>query len=297
MPSKRQRQLARLRAQRQEEMRRRRVQARRRRAILITASALAVFGVLAVVLLFVVVLHKSKAAAKPTDLSATPACGAVAPPAPAIQTFPAEPPVTIDTKSEYTMTLNTSCGNIIVALDAPKAPHTVNALAFLAGKHYFDGTFCPRLTGGASLSVLQCGSQTGDTSGTPGFTLAEENTKGAHYTRGTVAMAKSAAAHTTGSQFFLIDKDSMLPAQYTVVGHIVQGLDVLDQIQQLGVVDVADGTTPASDGEPSMRVYLNTVTVTKGAPASPSPSGPPPAGGTATTPGVPSGAPTQPAVP
>ena len=184
------------------------------------------------------------------------ACGGTKPAAPKTQTFASEPPMTIDTSKSYTMTLDTSCGAITVDLLADKAPHTVNSLNFLAGKNYYDGSFCHRETSSPSLTVLQCGDPTGTGSGNLGYTLPEENLKGATYTRGTVAMAKTSAPHSTGSQFFLVDKDSQLPAEYTVVGHISKGLDVLDKIFKLGI---AGGS---SDAAPAQRVYLQHVTVT-----------------------------------
>src|SRR5206468_11043376 len=123
------------------------------------------------------------------------ACGATAPPAPAAaQSFKAEPAMTIDTKAAYVATIKTSCGTITLYMDAAKAPHTVNSWAFLAGKKFWDGTFCHRMTSGA-LNVLQCGDPEGTGAGGPGYTIAEENLTGATYGKGVVAMAKTSAAH------------------------------------------------------------------------------------------------------
>ena len=96
----------------------------------------------------------------------------------------------------------------------------------------------------------------GDGSGGPGYTIEEENLTGATYKRGTVAMAKTQAPHSTGSQFFLVDKDSQLPPQYTVVGQMdASSLTVLDKILALGI---AGGQT---DGAPKDKVYIETFTV------------------------------------
>lgn len=262
--SKRERELARRRYERRQQLRAQRRQQRRRVGLVIS-------GVLGAVLIVggavAWALVASGGGGKDSVKTATPkvspstapfdvACGGTKPAAPKRLSFPSEPPMTIDTAKSYTMTLDTSCGQIVVALEAKKAPHTVNTLSFLAGKGYYDGTFCHRETTSATLTVLQCGDPTGTGSGGPGFTLPEENLKGATYGRGVVAMAKTSAPHSTGSQFFLIDKDSQLPPQYTVVGHITKGLDVLDKIFSLGIVP-AD----SSDGAPKQRVYLNRVSV------------------------------------
>jgi peptidyl-prolyl cis-trans isomerase B (cyclophilin B) len=194
---------------------------------------------------------------KPT---ATPvACGAKRPAPPRHESFPHAPKLTIDKHAHYTMRLATSCGPIVVALDAAKAPQTVNSLNFLAAHRFYDGTFCHRMTTGASLTVLQCGDPLGTGAGGPGYTLPEENLKGAKYSRGVVAMAKTQAPHSTGSQFFLIDKNSQLPPQYTVVGRITTGLRVLDHIIAIG----NDGSNGPGDGAPKKKVYLTTVRVTK----------------------------------
>ncbi len=47
-----------------------------------------------------------------------------------------EPAMTIDKSAKYTMKLATTCGDIDIALDAAKAPHTVNSFNFLADEGY-----------------------------------------------------------------------------------------------------------------------------------------------------------------
>jgi peptidyl-prolyl cis-trans isomerase B (cyclophilin B) len=178
---------------------------------------------------------------------------------PATRTFAKEPAITIDPKANYTMTLATSCGDIKVALDAAKAPHTVNLLSFLAADKFYNGSYCHRQTNTSGLTVLQCGDPTGTGAGSIGFTIKEENLTGATYPRGTLAMAKTSEANSTGSQFFLVDKDSQLPAEYTVAGHITGGLDVLDKLQAVG----DNGSNGTGDGAPKQAIYLEDVTVTK----------------------------------
>lgn len=176
--------------------------------------------------------------------------------APATRTFAKEPPITIDTKANYTMTIDTSCGPIVIALEAAKAPHTVNVLNFLAARNYFNGSYCHRETNTTELTVLQCGDPTGTGAGTAGFNIAQENLKGATYTRGTFAMANTGAPNSTSSQFFLVDKNSSLSPDYTVAGHITSGLNVLDKL-------IAVGDNGGGDGAPKQAVYLEKVTVTK----------------------------------
>ncbi|WP_219472018.1 peptidylprolyl isomerase, partial [Nonomuraea rhizosphaerae] len=168
------------------------------------------------------------------------------------------------TPATKTLTFKTNQGDIVVSLDNAKAPCTVNSLAFLAEKKFYDGSKCHRL-GNDQFPMLQCGdplakadgaSQT-DGSGGPGYVLAEENLAGAKYTRGTMAMAKTQAPGTTGSQFFLVYGDTQLDPLYTPVGTITKGLDILDKVNKAGVI------TPGQDGTgaPKETVEIKSVTI------------------------------------
>ncbi|HMA46992.1 MAG TPA: peptidylprolyl isomerase, partial [Frankiaceae bacterium] len=188
------------------------------------------------------------------------ACGATRPPAPVTQRYPREPPLSIDRAARYVMSMKTSCGTIEVELFADKAPRTVNSFAFLASKRFFGGVEFSRSTDPkAGFAVLQGGDQEGTGAGGPGYTLPDENLKGARYVRGTVAMANTGRPNTGGSQFFLVADTLQLPLSYTPFGRVTEGLDVLDRILALG----NDGSNPAGGGRPSQRVYIERLTVTK----------------------------------
>jgi peptidyl-prolyl cis-trans isomerase B (cyclophilin B) len=175
---------------------------------------------------------------------------------PSQQQFSSEPKMTTEA-ADYTATLDTNCGSIVLTLDGKNAPHTVNSFAFLAGKHYFDNTSCHRLTT-SGIYVLQCGDPTGSGSGGPGYELPDENLsaiKNRTYPAGTVAMA-NAGPNTGGSQFFLVYKDSPLDPNYTPFGTITTGLDILQKI-------AAAGSNPPGDGAPVQPVQIESFTVTK----------------------------------
>jgi peptidyl-prolyl cis-trans isomerase B (cyclophilin B) len=161
-------------------------------------------------------------------------------------------PAAPETPLPTTATLTINGAPVTVTLDAG-APCTINSLAFLAAAGYYDGTTCHRLTTSDSLKVLQCGDPTGSGSGGPGYEYDNENTDGATYAAGTVAMANG-GANTNGSQFFLVYGDSQLPPDYTVFGQITTGLDV--------ITGIADGGTDngSEDGAPIEPVTLDTVT-------------------------------------
>ncbi|MDI5964676.1 peptidylprolyl isomerase [Streptomyces sp. SL13] len=192
-------------------------------------------------------------------------CAAPAAGSPTTKQWKTEPAMTIDAGKSYTLKLATTCGDIGLKLNAAKAPHTVNSFAFLAGQGFFDHTKCHRLTT-ANIYVLQCGDPKGNGSGGPGYTIPDENLKAfgkanakgsVTYPAGTVAMANTGSAHSGGSQFFLVYKDSPLAPSYTPFGTIdATGMKVLAKIAKDGE------STGAGDGAPNATVVINKATMT-----------------------------------
>jgi peptidyl-prolyl cis-trans isomerase B (cyclophilin B) len=154
-----------------------------------------------------------------------------------------------------TLTLDTNCGQIVIALDA-NAQKTVESEAFLASSGFYNNTSCHRLTT-EGIFVLQCGDPAGDGSGGPGYSVPDENLPAegeANYPAGTIAMA-NAGPGTSGSQFFIVYADTTLPAGYSIWGNVVSGLDIVQEVASVGVTD---GLT---DGAPLQPVFINTATV------------------------------------
>ncbi|MFB4319399.1 peptidylprolyl isomerase [Actinomadura sp. 21ATH] len=166
------------------------------------------------------------------------------------------PPAKPAHKGAVQTTLKTSQGTVGLTLDGAKAPCTTNSFAFLAGKKYFDGTECHRLSTSEGLKMLQCGDPTGTGQGGPGYQFADENLEGATYPKGTVAMA-NAGEGTNGSQFFLVYGNSQLPPSYSVFGKITSGLDVLEKVAKAGVDKPGDDGT----GKPKKKVEIQSVAI------------------------------------
>jgi peptidyl-prolyl cis-trans isomerase B (cyclophilin B) len=208
----------------------------------------------------------SASPSKAPDPCEKPAAGKVKP-----ETWKKEPAMTIDESAKYTMKLDTTCGEIDIALKASAAPHTVNSFNFLAGKGYFDHSKCHRLTN-QGIYVLQCGDPQGTGMGGPGYTIPDENLKdkslkGGVYPAGTVAMANQYNAQTKqgrnsgGSQFFLVYQDSQLPPDYTPFGTVSEaGMKVLKKIATAG----AEAPDPQTGNTaPNATVVINKATVAK----------------------------------
>ena len=165
---------------------------------------------------------------------------------------PSAPPYT----ASYQATITTNHGTIDINLLNSKATCTVNSFVHLAEQDYFNNAKCHRLTT-ESIYVLQCGDPTGTGTGGPGYEFGSENLKGATYPAGTVAMANTGQPNSNGSQFFLVYKNTPLPASYTPFGTITQGLPVIDAIAKAG----SDNSNGAGDGHPKENVVIDTVTI------------------------------------
>ncbi|RZS89432.1 peptidyl-prolyl cis-trans isomerase B (cyclophilin B) [Motilibacter rhizosphaerae] len=271
--SKRERQLAREKYQRQQARRAaQRARARQRRQVVAAAgSVVAVIALVAVVAFLV----KPGGSGKGADAGASPSASASSSAQAAVPvqgcddetakpttkpTYPA--PSGSVAAADYTMTMVTDCGTVVATLDGAKAPETVKSFAFLSGKGFFDGTGCHRLTT-SGIYVLQCGDPTLKGTGGPGYTIPDENlpTKatGVTYPAGTLAMANTGQPHTGGSQFFIVYKDTSLPASYTVFGKVTDGLDILQRIASAG----SDNSNAEGDGKPNQPVVFEKVTVEK----------------------------------
>ena len=125
-------------------------------------------------------------------------------------------------------------GAIRIALLPDKAPKSVASLLDLAGKGFYDGTTFHRVIPGF---VVQGGDPNSknrdprdDGQGGPGYTLPDEFSDVKHV-RGVVSMANTGDPNSAGSQFFIVIADQPdLDGRYTVVGRVVEGMDVIDRI-------------------------------------------------------------------
>ena len=184
-------------------------------------------------LLFLPVLTQCKTA----EESATPAEG----PVETVETAPGPPKVR----------LKTNLGDIVVLLEAEKAPiSSANFLEYVKKDHY-AGTVFHRVIDGF---MIQGG----------GFALADgklvekdvgaaiknESQNGLENDRGTIAMARTNDPDSATAQFFINVSDNAAlnyPSNngYAVFGKVVEGMDVVDKIKS-----VPTGTTPLTMKNP-----------------------------------------------
>ena len=159
--------------------------------------------------------------------------------------------------------LSTSLGDIVVQLDAAKAPKTVeNFLQYVKDKHY-DGTIFHRVIDGF---MVQGGGFTPGMAQKPvRAPIALEAANGLKNDKYTIAMARTNVPDSATAQFFINVKDNaMLNAPqpdghgYAVFGKVVQGSDVVDKIKA-----VATGNKGGHQNVPSSPVTITSATVVK----------------------------------
>ena len=138
--------------------------------------------------------------------------------------------------------IQTDRGAIELELAIADAPVTVTNFVELARKGFFNGIAIHRVV---PDFVVQDGDPRGDGEGGPGYTIRDELNE-MPYVRGTVGMALD-WKDTGGSQFFITHSPQPhLDARYTVFGHVVNGIEVVDRIQPWDVirrVQIWDGKT------------------------------------------------------
>ncbi|MFN8534542.1 MAG: peptidylprolyl isomerase [Dehalococcoidia bacterium] len=142
------------------------------------------------------------------------------------KTYTAPPAMSIDQNKTYRATIETTKGRIVLDLYPKDAPATVNNFVTLARDGFYDGLTFHRVEDW----VIQGGDPSGNGTGGPGYRFNDEPVKG-EYLRGVLAMA-NAGPNTNGSQFFILKRDTPLPKAYNLFGKVVDGLNVIDQIQR-----------------------------------------------------------------
>jgi peptidyl-prolyl cis-trans isomerase B (cyclophilin B) len=184
-------------------------------------------------------------------------CREVAQPEPRPDGGAKRPTGRLDPNATYIVTLRTSCGGIAIRLDQKTSPKTTASFAHLARTGFYDGTVFHRIVPGF---VIQGGDPTGSGTGGPGYSTRDVPPQNARYLKGTVAMAKTGAEPpgTAGSQFYIVTApDAGLPPEYALLGKVVRGQRVVDQIGELG--DPASGGA----GTPLQPVVIEGAKVTE----------------------------------
>lgn len=158
-------------------------------------------------------------------------------------------------ESNYTATIKTSMGDIVLALYDTKAPNTVKNFKDLAEKGFYNGLIFHRVI---PTFVIQGGDPNGNGTGGPGYKFDDEISD-VKFTPYTLAMANS-GPNTNGSQFFITTGDigeanmRNLDGGYTIFGGVLSGQEVVDSISRV--------ETDAND-KPLAPVTMELITIEK----------------------------------
>ncbi len=160
--------------------------------------------------------------------------------------------------------LATSAGDIVIELDAEKAPKTVeNFLKYVKAGHY-NGTIFHRVI---PTFMIQGGGMTADMKEKPTRApIGLESRNGLSNVRGSVAMARTGDPNSATSQFFINvnDNDRLDAANardgngYAVFGKVVSGMDVVDKIRA-----VPTGSKGPHNDVPNMPITITHATLEK----------------------------------
>jgi peptidyl-prolyl cis-trans isomerase A (cyclophilin A) len=160
--------------------------------------------------------------------------------------------------------LATTSGDIVIELDAAKAPKTVdNFVKYVKAGHY-DGTIFHRVI---PSFMIQGGGMTADMKEkTTREPIPLESRNGLSNVRGSVAMARTGDPNSATAQFFINVQDNLrLDAAnardgngYAVFGKVVSGMDVVDKIRE-----TPTGSRPPHDDVPTTPITIKKASLEK----------------------------------
>jgi len=168
--------------------------------------------------------------------------------------------------------LTTDLGEIDAIVDVASAPCAAASLRFLVSSGFYSNTTCVQLDSAAM--ALTCGSKTGDASSSPGYQFPVEGvphpmitpsdnptpSTQTFYNKASLVMT-NVDTNAVGSQFFIVYGDaSNLPDEYTRVGSVLGGLDIVQQVANAGATDGNGNAAPT--GKPKTTLTIKSATIT-----------------------------------
>lgn len=205
------------------------------------------------------------ASASPLETAPPPVPSYTLGPAPSGCPTTAPPPMAADQTA--TVTLHTNFGDIVVKVEGKLGPNAAGDFVALARCGYYDNVILHRIVPGfviqggdgeyARLPLTQANMDKMGQGG-PGYTIPDDKVT-TKYVRGTVAMARTSAANSAGSQFFIVLSDSAQSSlgasganNYAIFGTVTSGMSVVDRIAEIPTGGAYDPTT-ATHGDMALQ--------------------------------------------
>ncbi len=161
------------------------------------------------------------------------------------------PPFVIDQDKEYTATITTEKGELVLELYPEAAPLAVNSFVYLAREGFYNDVTFHRV-------YHNFMAQTGDPTGTgwsgAGYQYREEIVPELTYDEAyMVGVARGQAEGSSGSQFFITYVPyPSLNGGYTIFGKLIDGIDVFEQITERD----ADNNPDAPEGDKIISIEI-----------------------------------------
>ena len=161
------------------------------------------------------------------------------------------PDFVIDQNKQYTATIKTEKGDIVMELYPKVAPQAVNSFVVLAREGFYDGVTFHRVL---ANFVAQTGDPSNTGMGGSGFEYREEVSPDLKFDQeGMVGIAKSTQVGSSGSQFFITYAPLPdLDGGYTIIGKVISGMDVVKQITQRD-----PSTMPTTPGDKILTITID----------------------------------------
>jgi cyclophilin family peptidyl-prolyl cis-trans isomerase len=151
------------------------------------------------------------------------------------------------------LVIDTTKGRIVIKLRTDLAPQHAERLKQLAREGYYNNVPFHRVMDGF-MAQTGDGQNFNGTGGSKYPNLKQEFSK-VHFARGIVGMARRGdSVDTANSQFFIMFADGgSLDNQYTVVGEVVQGMDVVDKLKK---APPGSGSGTVTDPDKMVKVQV-----------------------------------------
>jgi len=149
--------------------------------------------------------------------------------------------------------IETDMGEILVKLEAERAPGTVENFVKLANGGFYNGLKFHRVI---PDFMVQTGCPHGTGTGGPGYNIKDEFHPQLRHSKGALSMA-NAGPNTGGSQFFIVTKEGGTPwldNKHAIFGYVVQGQEVADKISS---------APRGNNDKPQRDILMRKVTVFK----------------------------------
>ena len=175
----------------------------------------------------------------------------------AASSCPKSQPAALPAGQKRIVTINTIKGSIAITVEGSLSPIAAGNFVALASCGFYNGVVFHRLVPGF---VIQGGDPDGTGAGGPGYEIQDEPVT-AQYHRGVVAMARTPAPNSQGSQFFIVLSDAaarpLVQANtYAIFGEVTSGMETVDAIAAM-----------PNSGEPNnaalQPVAMDSVTVSQ----------------------------------